>query len=120
VSGAQSVIGLLKYDGKQLVRLINCRQVFEVAYVIVKAGISPRPGNWILERSLDGKTFFPWQYYAISDQECETWFGVSAIPGRPTYRADSEVICTSYYSKLDPFEGGEVSNFQNLRLIFFL
>ncbi|XP_065339678.1 laminin subunit alpha lam-3 [Cloeon dipterum] len=87
---------------------LDLGQVFEVAYVIVKAGNSPRPGNWILERSLDGKTFFPWQYYAISEEECETWFGVPPTPGRPTYRADTEVICTSHYSKLEPLEGGEI------------
>ncbi|KAF4524711.1 hypothetical protein B566_EDAN013946, partial [Ephemera danica] len=82
--------------------------VFEVAYVIVKSGISPRPGNWILERSLDGINFSAWQYYAFSDAECESWFGVVATKGRPTYRDDTEVICTSYFSKLDPLEGGEI------------
>ena len=45
-------------------------QVFQVAYVIIKTGISPRPGNWILERSVDGMTWKPWQYYAASDSEC--------------------------------------------------
>jgi len=28
--------------------------------------------------------------------------------GKPTYRSDNEVICTSFYSKLDPLEDGEV------------
>ena len=28
--------------------------------------------------------------------------------GKPTYRTDNEVICTSFYSKLDPLEEGEV------------
>lgn len=88
---------------------VCCFQVFEVAYVIIKSAISPRPGNWVLERSVDGHNFSAWQYYALSDDECETWFGVTATRGRPTYRDDTEVICTSYYSKLDPLEGGEVS-----------
>lgn len=48
------------------------RQVYQVAYVVVKAAISPRPGNWILERSVDGVTYQPWQYYAVSDAECST------------------------------------------------
>lgn len=46
------------------------KQVYQVAYVVVKSAISPRPGNWILERSIDGDTFLPWQYYAISEAEC--------------------------------------------------
>ena len=28
--------------------------------------------------------------------------------GKPSYRYDDEVICTSYYSKLEPMENGEV------------
>ncbi|KAK3888300.1 hypothetical protein Pcinc_007633, partial [Petrolisthes cinctipes] len=81
--------------------------VYQVAYVIVKSAISPRPGNWILERSLDGRRFYPWQYYAISDDECHSAYGVSATRGRPTYTSDTQVICTSYFSRLQ-LEGGEV------------
>lgn len=44
--------------------------MYQVAYVIVKTAISPRPGNWILERSLDGVEWLPWQFYAVSDAEC--------------------------------------------------
>lgn len=35
-------------------------------------------------------------------------YGIEPREGNPTYRSDSEVICTSYYSKLDPLEDGEV------------
>lgn len=79
-----------------------------MAYVIVKSAISPRPGNWVLERSLDGEAFSPWQFYALSDQECHTFYGMEATPGRPRYGADNDVICTSYFSRLNPLEGGEV------------
>ena len=41
-----------------------------MAYVVIKAAISARPGNWILERSIDGVHYAPWQYYGISDAEC--------------------------------------------------
>ncbi|GLD73874.1 laminin subunit alpha-2 isoform X1 [Lates japonicus] len=51
--------------------------VFQIAYVIIKAANSPRPGNWILERSIDGVTFDPWQYYAITDTECLTRFNIN-------------------------------------------
>lgn len=83
-------------------------QVYQVAYVIVKSAVSPRPGNWILERSLDGRRFEPWQYYALSDAECLAFYGVQPTRGRPSYATDTQVICTSYFSRLNPLEGGEV------------
>ncbi|KAG1688573.1 Laminin subunit alpha-1 [Nymphon striatum] len=70
---------------------VDLKQVYQVAYVILKAANSPRPANWILEGSIDGRSYMPWQYY----------------PGKPKYNNDNEVICTSYYSKLNPLEGGE-------------
>ncbi|XP_042565820.1 laminin subunit alpha-2-like [Clupea harengus] len=87
---------------------LDLKQVFQIAYMILKAANSPRPGNWILERSLDGVTFTPWQYYAITDTECLTRFNV--VPGRgpPSYTRDDEVICTSFYSKIHPLENGEI------------
>ncbi|XP_031440246.1 laminin subunit alpha-1 isoform X2 [Clupea harengus] len=87
---------------------LDLRQVFQVAYVIIKAANSPRPGNWVLERSLDGVNFTPWQYYAISDTECLTHYNVTPRIGPPTYKKDNEVICTSYYSRLVPLEHGEI------------
>ncbi|MGH0134036.1 UNVERIFIED_CONTAM: hypothetical protein FKN15_022884 [Acipenser sinensis] len=87
---------------------LDLRQVFQVAYIIIKAANSPRPGNWILERSMDGIEFQPWQYYAISDTECLTRYNVTPRIGPPTYKRDDEVICTSYYSRLVPLEHGEV------------
>ncbi|RMC15554.1 hypothetical protein DUI87_07750 [Hirundo rustica rustica] len=82
--------------------------VFQVAYVIIKAANAPRPGNWILERSIDGTEFRPWQYYAISDTECLTRYNITPRIGPPTYKRDDEVICTSYYSRLVPLEHGEI------------
>ncbi|NWU95491.1 LAMA1 protein, partial [Upupa epops] len=87
---------------------LDLRQVFQVAYVIIKAANAPRPGNWVLERSLDGTEFTPWQYYAISDTECLTRYNITPRIGPPTYKRDDEVICTSYYSRLVPLEHGEI------------
>ncbi|XP_036620494.1 laminin subunit alpha-1 [Trichosurus vulpecula] len=87
---------------------LDLRQVFQVAYIIIKAANAPRPGNWILERSLDGTEFTPWQYYAISDTECLTRYNITPRLGPPTYKRDDEVICTSYYSRLVPLEHGEI------------
>ncbi|GLD72485.1 laminin subunit alpha-1-like protein, partial [Lates japonicus] len=87
---------------------LDLKQIFQVAYIIIKAANSPRPGNWILERSLDGVTFDPWQFYAISDSECLTRYNITPRLGPPTYKSDMEVICTSYYSRLNPLEHGEI------------
>uniref|UniRef100_A0A670YWM6 Laminin subunit alpha 2 n=1 Tax=Pseudonaja textilis TaxID=8673 RepID=A0A670YWM6_PSETE len=87
---------------------LDLRQVFQIAYVIVKAANAPRPGNWILERSLDGNNYEPWQYYAITDTECLTRYNITPRTGPPSYAKDDEVICTSYYSKIHPLENGEI------------
>ncbi|XP_073788195.1 laminin subunit alpha-2 isoform X3 [Danio rerio] len=87
---------------------LDLQQVFQIAYVILKAANSPRPGNWILERSLDGETFMPWQYYAITDTECITRYNIIPRTGPPSYTHDDEVICTSFYSKIHPLENGEI------------
>ncbi|XP_026686393.1 laminin subunit alpha-1-like [Diaphorina citri] len=91
-------------EAKNLYKTIE----YQVTYVIMRAGISPRPGNWILERSSDGKIFKPWQYFAVSDDECWTQYGILASPANPLFLSDSDVICTSHYSKLKPLEGGEI------------
>ena len=81
-----------------------------MAYILIKAGISPRPANWILVRSLDGEVWAPWQFFAISDEECWLAYGVEPKRGKVSqYRYDEEVICTSYYSKLEPLENGEIN-----------
>lgn len=86
-----------------------CPQVYQVEYVIVKAAISPRPAAWILEKSLDGENFQPWQYYAPSDEECWARYSAPPVAGKPVYIGDDEVICTSQYSRQTPMENGEVS-----------
>ncbi|XP_035384872.1 laminin subunit alpha-2-like isoform X4 [Electrophorus electricus] len=87
---------------------LDLQQVFQIAYVILKAANSPRPGNWILERSLDGQNYMPWQYYAITDTECTMRFRIAPRTGPPAYTHDNEVICTSFYSKVHPLENGEI------------
>ncbi|KAH9420223.1 Laminin subunit alpha-2 [Dermatophagoides pteronyssinus] len=78
---------------------INLRQVYEIAYVIIKSAISPLPSNWILERSIDGINYYPWQYFAQTDTECWERYRVRPSIGKLRYRTDDEVICTSMYSK---------------------
>lgn len=67
---------------------------------------SPRPGVWVLERSVDhGKTWQPWQYFAGNDYECRKHFDVSG--DEPIVR-DDQVICSTEFSKVIPIEDGEV------------
>ena len=87
---------------------VDLKKVFQVGYILMQSGISPRPGNWILERSLDGVEWAPWQFFAVSDEECWRAFGVEPRRGKPSYRYDDEVICTSYFSALDPVQNGEI------------
>lgn len=76
----------MKWKKKQ----VNLKE-YQVAYVIVKSAIAPRPGTWILEKSLDNVSYQPWQYYAVSDAECLRQFGVPATTGVPRFTRDDEV-----------------------------
>lgn len=89
-------------------------------YVIVKAANSPRPAAWILERSLDGKIYQPWQYYAPSDDECWTRYSVLPVTGKPVYVSDDDVVCTSQYSRQTPMENGEVRATDQHYMLFFI
>ncbi|VDN29214.1 unnamed protein product [Cylicostephanus goldi] len=55
-------------------------------------GNAPRPGTWVLEKSLDGVNYEPWQYFATSDAECMRQFGIPATTGVPKYQRDDEVF----------------------------
>ncbi|XP_074102845.1 wing blister [Cotesia typhae] len=87
--------------------ILDLKQVYQIENVIVKAANSPRPAAWVLERSLDGEEFKPWQYYAPSDEECWTRYSIPPVT-KPIYNADDEVICTSMYSRQTPMESGEI------------
>ncbi|VBB28863.1 unnamed protein product [Acanthocheilonema viteae] len=44
---------------------------------------SPRPGSWVLERSIDGgKTYMPWQYFAETPAECDRIM-INLLENRP-------------------------------------
>lgn len=89
--------------------LSNLLQIYQVSYVNVEVGLSPRPGNWILEKSVDGSTFVPWQYFAMSDPDCWLNYGTPPMIGRPKHLRDNQVICTSHFSRIDPLQNGTVS-----------
>ena len=87
-------------------------QVYQVAYVTIKASIAPLPVAWVLERSLDGLNFFPWQYFAESSGECRRRYGMPASQPKPIFKTDDEVICLINYSKLYYIDNQEVRDGQ--------
>uniref|UniRef100_A0A8C0V4Q9 Laminin subunit alpha 3 n=1 Tax=Cyanistes caeruleus TaxID=156563 RepID=A0A8C0V4Q9_CYACU len=94
----------LKYNEVNVT--LDLGQLFHVAYILIKFANSPRPDLWVLERSVDfGKTYTPWQYFAYSKADCLERFGKEAnIP----VRRDSDVLCTTEYSRILPLENGEI------------
>ncbi|XP_055884413.1 laminin subunit alpha-like isoform X2 [Biomphalaria glabrata] len=85
---------------------INLGQEFHVAYVYIMMANSPRPGVWVLERSIDfGKTWQPWQYFADTPSDCLNFFNTSA--DEPLTR-DTQIRCTTEFSKIVPLSNGEI------------
>ncbi len=50
-------------------------------------------------------------YLCMRNVLTKIWRETSGLfrKGKPSYKEDNEVICTSYYSALKPVEGGEIS-----------
>ena len=77
-------------------------------------GNSPRPGNWILERSLDGITYTPWIFFAETPYSCFNLFQ-RQYPGlqlttsaQPDSLDDDEMFCTTFYSQPKSLNSGEI------------
>lgn len=88
-------------------------QVYQVLHVRIRAGPSPRPGNWILERSVDGKVYKPWQYFAVTSEECWSRYGLKPS-FQPLIRHHHQPVCTHAFSKVTPVDSGEVNNKSDL------
>ncbi|VDP07526.1 unnamed protein product [Heligmosomoides polygyrus] len=88
----------LKYERVNIT--LDLRQEYQVAYVIIKMGNAPRPGTWVLEKSLDGIKYEPWQYYAISDAACMRQFGIPATTGVPRFTRDDEKFTRARFVRL--------------------
>lgn len=96
-------LALLGYTKVQLLF-----QVFHVAYIVIKFANSPRAGRWVLERSLDGENFHPWQYFANHGSDCPPNFGIQHTGANDWVSIDDEVRCTSDFSEIPPLENGEI------------
>lgn len=93
--------------------LSSLQQVYQVVFFTMRAAISPLPAAWVLEKSTDGKVYHAWQYFAADDDECRERFGLAAHSANYIFKNDSEVICSTQFSAVDPLENGEI----NLSLI---
>lgn len=52
-------------------------QVYEIFSFKIKSAESAIPKAWILERSIDGKHFEPWQFFAADDDDCMSRYNLS-------------------------------------------
>lgn len=75
---------------------------------MLKSANSPRPASWILEKSLDGIHYEPWQYFGLSDADCKRRYNLSGQNGKYVFQNDTEVICSTQFSKPLPLENGEL------------
>ncbi|XP_033109167.1 laminin subunit alpha-like [Anneissia japonica] len=94
------------FDYSKVNITIDLGQLFNVAYVIIKFANSPRPGVWVLEKSVDyGESYEPWQYFADTPSDCFNFFGIDSDD---QLTSDDDVICTTEYSAIVPLEDGEI------------
>ncbi|OQV23620.1 Laminin subunit alpha-2 [Hypsibius exemplaris] len=88
--------------------IIDMRQHYQVAYIIIKAANSPRPAAWELARSQDGITYHPWMFFARTESECMELFGMTGTMGRAKFTTDDQVVCSTDYGRIHPLEDGEI------------
>nr|VZI45611.1 unnamed protein product [Spirometra erinaceieuropaei] len=94
---------------------IDLNQVYQIVFVILRMGDSPRPANWILEKSIDGITFEPWVFFAETAEACRRLYQplisynmkITSAP-RPNSLRNDEVYCTTYFSQPQNLEAGEI------------
>ncbi|VDP64406.1 unnamed protein product [Schistosoma mattheei] len=94
---------------------MDFRQVYQIVYVLLRMGDSPRPANWILERSVDGEVYHPWVFFAKTEYDCKKLYEplidrpltITSGP-RPWHLGDDEVYCTTFYSQPQALQSGEI------------
>lgn len=74
----------------------------------LKSAITPRPASWILERSLDGNDYYPWQYFGANDADCQSRYNLPGQIEPFNFQSDSEIICSTKFARAIPLENGEV------------
>ncbi|XP_060666589.1 laminin subunit alpha lam-3 isoform X2 [Drosophila nasuta] len=87
---------------------LDLKQTYQIFFIMLKSANSPRPASWILEKSLDGINYEPWQYFGLSDADCKRRYNLPGQNGKYMFQNDTEVICTTQFSKALPLENGEL------------
>ncbi|KER20855.1 hypothetical protein T265_10681 [Opisthorchis viverrini] len=105
----------LWWQSPSLAEGLKYHAVYQIVYVLLRMGDSPRPANWILERSLDGQNYKPWVFFAESEYDCKRLYepllegALTVTSGpRPWKLEDDEVYCTTYYSQPQALQSGEI------------
>lgn len=52
-------------------------QVYEIFSFKIKSAESAIPKAWVLERSTDGFSYEPWQYFAVDDDDCMSRYNLA-------------------------------------------
>ncbi|VUZ56348.1 unnamed protein product [Hymenolepis diminuta] len=94
---------------------VDLKQVYQIVFVLLRMGDSPRPANWILEKSIDGKDFQPWVFFAENAQQCISMYQPTVnktlritSDSRPHKLGNAEVYCTTYFSQPQNLQAGEI------------
>ncbi|VDM31174.1 unnamed protein product [Hydatigera taeniaeformis] len=94
---------------------IDLKQVYQIVFILLRMGDSPRPANWILEKSIDGKVFHPWVFFAENAYQCQTLYQpmlnvTLRVTGnsRPHRLGNNEVYCTTFFSQPQNLQAGEI------------
>uniref|UniRef100_A0A182W9X8 Uncharacterized protein n=1 Tax=Anopheles minimus TaxID=112268 RepID=A0A182W9X8_9DIPT len=89
--------------------MVNSTTLYQIVFFTMRAAISPLPAAWVLEKSVDGRVYGAWQYFASDDTECRERFGLPAYSTNHIFKSDTEVICSTQFSSLEPLENGEIN-----------
>ncbi|EDV23363.1 uncharacterized protein TRIADDRAFT_27868 [Trichoplax adhaerens] len=95
------------FDYNNVTITLDLKQIFRVTYIILATANSPAPARWVLERSLDGRSFTAWQYYAQSESECYDQFKTETNPDG-IFSSDSQVICVTTGIVANQFQNAQV------------
>jgi laminin alpha 1/2 len=86
---------------------LHSPQIYEIYSIKIKSAESPLPKAWILEKSIDGINYTPWQYFASSDADCLARYNLPGRNSNYTLNSNEEIICTTQYSESVRLKYGE-------------
>lgn len=79
----------------------------EISWFKIKSAESAIPKAWVLERSIDGETYEPWQFFAVDEDDCQARFGLPASNANDIFKNEREIICSTEFSGSKRLKYGE-------------